>query len=252
MLSQKRQQRILEIIKSQKSAQVGELSDLLGTSLSTVRRDLREMEEEGLINRVHGGAVLIDNDYESPILMRASDHAEEKRRIAQAAAQLVLDDETIIITSGTTTEAMLPYLAEKQNLTVITNAITIAYKLGQYANIEVIVLGGWLRRSEYSLLGHIAMQALQDLQASKLFHGTYGIDLEYGLTGTFLPEVQTDRAIFESVREMIVLADSSKFNQIGPVRLAPLDIITTLITDTRIAEDHLATLMSKNIEVITV
>ena len=252
MLSQQRQQQILEFIRTHKSAQVVELSSEFGISLSTVRRDLREMEEEGLINRVHGGAVIADNDYESPLLLRSNHYSAEKERIGKAAADLVQNDETIIITSGTTTEMMLPYLAQKQNLTIITNAITIAYKLGQYEHIEVIVLGGWLRRTEYSLLGHIAMQALQDLQASKVFHGIYGIDIESGLTGTFLPEVQTDRAIFAAANELIILADSSKFNQVGPVRLAPIDDITTLITDAGISREQVDAFRKKDVEVIVV
>ena len=252
MLSQQRQQRILEFIKTHRSAQVVELSDVFGISLSTVRRDLREMEDEGLISRVHGGAVLVDNEYESPVLMRAKHFAPEKHRIGRAAAELVEDGETIIITSGTTTEAMLPFLAERRNLTVITNGITIAYRLGLYPDIEVIVLGGWLRSAEFSLLGHLAMEALQDLHASKVFHGTYGIDPHNGLTGTFLPEVQTDRAIFAAARDVIILADSSKFRQTGPVRLASVADIDTVISDSGASDADIRALEERQIRVIIV
>ena len=250
MLSQQRQQQILEFIKSHKSAQITELSDTFGISQSTIRRDLREMEDNGVINRVHGGAVLVENQFEASVRQRSHEHSQEKHRIGQAAAELVQDGETIIITSGSTTGAMLPFLADKQNLTIITNAITIAYDLGQYPDIEVIVLGGWMRRSEYSLLGHIAMQALQDLQASKIFHGVYGIDAEIGLTGTFLPEVQTDRALFAAARELIILADSSKFDNVGPVRLAPVDDVSMLITDENIPIQQIEALERKGVQVI--
>lgn len=252
MLSQQRQNKILEYIRLHKSAQVNQLSDEFGISPSTVRRDLREMEVNGLVNRVHGGAVLIENELEMPIHLRGVEHSIEKQRIGRAAAELVEDGETIIITSGSTTEAMLPYLTGKQNLTVITNAVHIAYRLGQNPDMDIIVLGGWLRQTEYTLLGHLTLQCLQDLQASKVFHGVYGISPKHGLTGTYLPEVQTDRAIFAAAGEVIILADSSKFEQVGPVRLANIEDISTVVTDHQVNTEAVRQLRDRGINVITV
>jgi DeoR/GlpR family transcriptional regulator of sugar metabolism len=252
MLSQQRQKRILEFIRKQKSAQVTELSDAFGVSVSTVRRDLSEMELRGLLQRVHGGAILTDEQEESPLLLRASAQADEKARIGEAAAQLVHDGETIIITSGTTTAAILPYLTTKNNLTVITNVITVAHELAHEPHITVIVLGGWLRHSEFSLLGHLTMESLRDLRASAIFHGTYGLDIEHGLTGTNMQEVETDRRLIAAASELIVLADSSKFRQIGPIRLAPIERISTLITDSGASEADLAPLRDRGINVIVV
>ncbi len=195
MLSAQRQKLILEYLTTRKLAHVVELSSAFDVSQAAVRRDLVQMENKGIIRRIHGGALLIEDKAELPLSQRSDQQAEHKRRIGEAAAKLVQDGETSIITSGTTTEAMVPFLASKTNLTVITNAINVAYQLTRYSHIAVIILGGWLRHSECSMLGHLTEQALHDLQAHKIFHGIFGIDTEHGLTGTHLQEVQTDRHI---------------------------------------------------------
>jgi DeoR/GlpR family transcriptional regulator of sugar metabolism len=145
---------------------------------------------------------------------------------------------------------MLPDLVERQNLTVITNVINIAYKLAAYPHITVIVLGGWLRHSEFSLLGHLTQNALKDLYASKIFHGTFGLDPDYGLTGTYVQEVETDRYLINAASQLIVLADSSKFSQVGPSRLVPIDRIHTLITNPQSPETAISKLQSQGVEVI--
>ena len=215
-----------------------------------MRRDLKEMVNGGLVRRVHGGAVLAKAPNESPLAQRKVQHPEHKRRIAQVAASLVKDGSTIIITSGTTTEAMLPFLEHKRNLTVITNAITIAYQLASCTHIAVVVLGGWLRHSEFSLLGHLTLQAMQDLRADAAFHGTFGIDLEHGLTGAYMQEVETDRRIIAAARELIVLADHSKFGQTGSVRLLPFEAVSKVITDTEAPPAAVEAIRARSITVL--
>ena len=252
MLSQQRQKLILDYLKTHKSAQVQQLSDILGISLSTVRRDLSDMEEIGSVRRVHGGAMLIQDVPESPILQRSDEYIEAKQRIGEAAARIVNDGETIIITGGTTAEMMLPYLAEKTNLTVVTNALNIAWKLAQHTHINVVVLGGYLRHSEYTLLGHLTIEALQDIHVSKIFQGIYGLDSEGGLSGTYIQEVQTDREIINAAEQLIILADSSKFGRTGAVRLVPIEQVSMLITDNGAPPDELEVLREKGITVVLV
>ena len=252
MLSQQRQKLILDFLRTHKLAQVQHLSDILGMSLSTVRRDLSDMEGIGIVRRVHGGAILVQELPESPILQRSSTYIDEKQRIGAAAAQMVEDGETIIITGGTTTEMMIPHLAEKLSLTVVTNALNIAWKLAQFTHISVVVLGGYLRHSEYSLLGHLTIQAMQDIHVGKIFHGIYGLDLANGLAGTYIQEVQTDREIIDAAQQLIVLADSSKFGRTGAVRLAPIERVSTLITDKGAPGDEVEALQEKGITVLLV
>jgi DeoR/GlpR family transcriptional regulator of sugar metabolism len=249
-MSSVRHQQIFEHVLSKKSVRVDELSDIFNVSLATIRRDLSQIEEQGLIQRVHGGAVLIEGSEEPPILTRNKKQSEAKHRIGSAAADLVNDHETIIITSGTTTEAMVPFLTGKNGLTVITNAINIASQLARYPHISVVVLGGWLRHSEFSMHGHITDQALQDLHAEKLFHGIFGLDPEFGLTGTDMQEVQTDRKILSAAQQLIILADHTKFGVIGQIRLASLEKVDMIITDDQTPQHYIHSLVQKGVRVI--
>jgi DeoR/GlpR family transcriptional regulator of sugar metabolism len=249
-MSSVRHQQIFEHVLSKKSVRVDELSDIFNVSLATIRRDLSQIEEQGLIQRVHGGAVLIEGSEEPPILTRNKKQSEAKHRIGSAAADLVNDHETIIITSGTTTEAMVPFLTGKNGLTVITNAINIASQLARYPHISVVVLGGWLRHSEFSMHGHITDQALQDLHAEKLFHGIFGLDPEFGLTGTDMQEVQTDRKILSAAQQLIILADHTKFGVIGQIRLSSLENVDLIITDSETPEHYISSLIQKGVRVI--
>ncbi len=241
------------MIKSRKSILVTELSEQLQISLSTVRRDLSDLETQGVIERVHGGAMLRkpeQDEYEPPALLRADQNALAKQRIAAAAAQLVNDGETIILTAGSTIDAMISHLTEKRGITVITNVINIAYRLTAYPHINVVVLGGWLRHSEFSLLGHFTQQAIKELNAHKIFHGTFGLSATYGLTGLYMQEVETDRLLIDAAEQLIVVADKSKFHHVGQVRTVPTSRIHTLVTDDGAPEGELEEMRSQGVRVI--
>ena len=234
MLAEQRQKQLFTYLSERQSAQVSELSTVFGVSMSTVRRDLQEMEDRELVRRVYGGALLVSARpprQEAEILQRESHRAEVKERIGEAAAGLVRYGSTIIITGGSTTEAMIPFLPAAAGLTVITNALNIAARLAMAPGIEVVVLGGWLRHSELTLLGHLTTQALQDLRADQIFSGIFGIDPTNGLTGTYIREVQTDRALIAAARQLVIVADSTKFHQSGPARLLPIEAVSVLVTD---------------------
>ena len=253
MLAEERRQRLLNYVSEHGVAQIGELCQTLSVSEATVRRDLNRLEGDGIIRRVHGGAAMRQMDEgEPPALQRATEQYVAKHLIGRAAADLVSDGETIVLTSGTTTEAMTAHLGAKKDLTVITNAINVAYQLARFPHIAVIVLGGSLRHSEMSLLGHLTEEALGELRADKVFHGTYGLDPDEGLTGTYLLEVRTDRRLMQVGREVIILADHTKFTQRGPVRLAQIGVVSTVITDSRTPEKDVNRLHERGIRVIQV
>ena len=254
MLSFQRQQNILGYIEERGTVTVKELGKTFDISLATVRRDLDLLEEQGKVRRVHGGAVYVESvpDTEPPVLHREKQQFEEKDRIGKKAAELVKNGDTIIIASGTTTEAMVPYLADKKNLTVITNAINIVYMLARYPDISVIVPGGWLRHSEFSLLGHLAEYALRELNADKIFHGAFGVNAEQGLTGSFLQETEIDKALISVARELIILADHTKFQQAGPITFASLDSTSILITDNEAPVDQLKKIEALGVSIICV
>jgi DeoR/GlpR family transcriptional regulator of sugar metabolism len=251
VLGQTRQQELLHYLRTYRTGHVAELSELVGASPSTVRRDLDRLQDRGLVERVHGGATITEIGGEATPPVRAVIHATEKRRIAERAASLVEEGSTILISGGTTTEAMIGYLGHLNRLTVVTNGIAIAASLGSSTGFDVIVLGGILRREEMSLLGHLTVQALQEFQIDKVFMGAFGIDAAFGLSGANLGETQTDRALMGSAARLVVLADSSKLTQRGPVRLAPIQSVSTLVTDKAADAATLQQLEAKGIEVIT-
>ena len=252
MLSRERQRLIMDYITAHKSAQVTKLREEFDISISTLRRDLIELEQKGQIARVHGGAVLLDHQNELPIRLQALQQTEEKKRIGEAAAMLVEDGDTILITGGTTTDAMLPFLAPKENLTVITNSISCAYNLTQFPHIALVMLGGWLRHAGYSVHGPLTESGLKEFHPNKVFHGIFGICVSTGLTGTNLQEVQTDRYLISFAPELIILADHTKLCRKGPVRLATIEMVSKVITDLKAPPDEVAALRETGIEVTLV
>lgn len=251
LLGPKRQRELLNYIRAYGTGHVNELARVLGVSASTVRRDLNELQDKGLLERVHGGAAPLSDDVEPIRPLREVSYPGEKQRIGERAATLVDDHSTILILGGTTTEAMLPYLSMKHGLTVLTNSLMVVNRLSQYPDIDLVVLGGVLRRSEMSLLGHLTIAGLTEFGVDKVFSGAFGVDPEIGVTGTNLNETQTDRSLASSATELILLADHSKFAQRGPARLVPISSVTTLITDTDTDEETLERFRALSIDVIT-
>jgi DeoR family transcriptional regulator of aga operon/DeoR family fructose operon transcriptional repressor len=211
---------------------VPELSDSLGVSEATIRRDLDKLEDSGQLKRVHGGALLIEQGaYEPPVLHRIDDLENEKRCIGRVAADLIQSGDSVFIGSGTTTLEVSNNLKGKTNLTVVTNALTVLNALAQLDGISVISTGGLLRASELSFIGHISELALGEVRVDKVVIGIPAIDIEAGLTNDYLPEVMTDRTIINMAAELVVVADHSKFGKAASAYLAPIERIHTLVTD---------------------
>lgn len=251
LLGPKRQRELLNFIRAYGTSSVNEMAKLLGVSTSTVRRDLNELQERGLIERIHGGAAHVNDDLEPLRPLREVAFADEKHRIGQAAAALIADHSTVLILGGTTTEAMLPFLGTVRGLTVLTNSLPIVNRLSQYSDIAIVVLGGLLRREEMSLLGHLTIAGLDEFGIDQVFSGAFGIDAEIGVTGTNLSETQTDRSLASSARELIMMADHSKLEQRGPARLVPTTAITTLITDSGASAEVLERFRAAGVNVTT-
>jgi len=250
VLAEERQRRIVDYLTARGTARIHDLRDTFQLSLSTLRRDLQEIEERGKIRRVHGGVVLIEEKTQPPILQRSAEMAQQKRRIGAAAAGLVANGETIVVTSGSTTQEMVPFLAQKSGLTVITNAINVAYMLAEQPQITVIVLGGLLNHTECYALGYLTQLFLRELRADKVFHGIYGLDAHHGLTSTSIQDVQTDRSIIGVARELIVMADHTKFERSGPVLLAPISAAATIITDVEAPAAAVEGIRAQGVQVI--
>ncbi len=250
MLKEERHRRILELLAAEGRVVAAELQGLLGVSAYTVRRDLDELHARGLIERHHGGASATGSDMLLTWPARSASRAEEKQRIGRVAAGLVPEGSTILVTGGTTTEAMLPHLAQHRALTVVTNSFVVANRLAHAEHVELVVLGGVLRRREMTTLGHLTVAALAELCIDQVFTGAYAIDAEGGVSRTNLTEIQTDRALLAAGRRLVVLADGSKFGRPASARLASVDQLGTVVTDASAPPSQLARLRERGVEIL--
>lgn len=246
-----RQKQILSLLSRQGRLSVAEIVDQFSVSEATARRDLESLASEGKIQRVHGGAIAAEQaPPELPILERESEQADEKTRIGRVTAELIADNDTVFLGSGTTVLEVAKNLRDRKNLTVITNSLPVLNALAGMKEITVISLGGQLRDSELSFIGHITEQALAEIRVDKVVMGTRGISLEYGLTNDYLQETLTDRAILKIGREVIIVADHTKVNRVSTVLLASLDTVHTFVTDEQADKKFVQSLKKQNIKVI--
>lgn len=246
-----RQKQILSMLSQQGRLSVAEIVTQFSISEATARRDLESLASQGKAQRVHGGVIAVEQaPPELPILERESEQAEEKTRIGRAAASLVGNHETVFLGSGTTVLEIARNLRDHRDLTVITNSLPVLNMLAGRKEITVVSLGGMLRESELSFIGHITEQALVEVRADKVFMGTRGVSLEHGLTNDYLQETLTDRAILKSGREVIIVADHTKVNRVATVLLAPLSQMHTLVTDSKADKKFVQALKRQSIQVV--
>ena len=248
-----RQQRLLRYIEQQQRISVNQIVTQFDVSLATARRDLETLADQGKVQRVHGGAIALHQaPPEPPVLQRASEQSSEKARIGQAAADLIYNGETIFLSSGTTVLEVARRLHGKRNLTVITNSVLVVNELAGNGDITVISLGGILRHSEMSLIGHLTELALSELRADKVILGIRAIDPGNGLTSGYVPETMTDRAILKIGREVIVVADHTKCGASATAFVAPITSVHTLITDTGTSKDFIDAAQAQGVKVMVV
>jgi DeoR/GlpR family transcriptional regulator of sugar metabolism len=251
MMAEERRTQILQIIREHGKVRVNELTERFKTSAVTIRGDLRELHSRGLVLRSHGGAVAPDAvSPESPLQERSQLHAQEKRRIGAAAAALVHDGETIILDSGTTTQEIAKNLRGKQNLQVITNGVNVAMELLGVRGIQLIIVGGILRDDSVSVVGRFAEDMLQQFSADKLFLGAAGCDPEFGASTPNPDEALVNQTMVRIAREVILIADSSKFDKRCLSRIAPFTEIDKVVTDRNLPEDVQSQVRAKGCEII--
>ena len=251
LLSTNRHQQILDFVRDNKQATVAQLSQLMDVSETTIRRDLDKLQSMGEVRRVHGGAIALKRaDPEPPALQRMDENAEAKQRIGVAAAALINEGETIFLGSGTTTLAVAGSLPQGGSYTVVTNSLTILNALAGRPNVTLIVLGGLFRYSELSMIGHITEHAMEELRADKVIMGIRAINPQDGLTNDSLPEAMTDRAIVNLGRQVIVVADHTKFGRVSTVLVAPISAIDVVVTDSKAPADQVEAIRAAGVEVI--
>jgi len=252
LLVEERRRRICDLLEEHGRVTVDVLTRRFGTSAVTIRIDLSALERAGELMRTHGGALLRRDDEDPPLAVKQTLHHAEKVRIARVAASLIQDGETIILDSGTTTAEIAKQIrkTDGKSINVITNALNVAALLVDVPSVRLIMPGGMLRRESNSLSGHLAEAALSELRADRLFLGADGIDPELGVMTPHLPEAQLNAKMIEISRRVIAVADASKLMRRNISRIARVEQLHTLITDSGAAPAVVEELRRRGVEVL--
>jgi DeoR family fructose operon transcriptional repressor len=234
MLADERRFRISEILSQQRTVTASDLTEVLGVTAATVRRDLADLERQGLLVRSHGGAVSrsSNTNFQPSYDTQGRANRELKQQIAAEAANLVLDGDTIFLEGSTTVAEMLPKLQQRLRLTVVTNSPLILYQLQRHPNVHVICTGGDLQRDTFYLSGVWAQRAIGEIRVDKAFMGVSGIDIGYGISTANQTEALIKQAVIKAAKVRIALADHSKFERQCFAYVGPVADLSCLITDT--------------------
>jgi len=246
---------IVEEVLRRGEVSVEALAGRLSVSPATVRRDLAALEKQGLLRRTHGGVTAVSPvayeafRHDSTFQEQEGRHADEKRRIGLAAAELVKDGETIGLTPGTTATQVARSLRHRRGITVVTNTVNVAMELCNREDLSVYVTGGFLRGGWFSLVGASAARGASELFLDRIFVGVNAIEAERGLTCLHPDEAAINRALVAQARQRIVVADHSKLGQVVPCLICPTREVHMLITDAGASDEDVRPFEELGIEV---
>jgi DeoR family transcriptional regulator of aga operon len=255
LLAEERRRKILEILDRDKRVRVEDLVERFAVSAVTARSDLDTLAEAGMVVRSHGGAVKrVDSVQDYPIQFKETLHHAEKVRIGEAAAALIRPGDTVILDSGTTTMEVARCLKASavRPVTVITNALNIAFELSNTPQVTVIMLGGILRPMSYSLVGPHAEQAMRELNADHLFMGVDGLDPESGPSTPDILEAQLNGIMIRVARQVTAVADAAKFQRRSLSVIARIEALHRIVTDRSADPETVASLRARGVEVVVV
>ena len=255
MLARQRQGHILERVRSDGAVRVGDLARALGVSDMTVRRDLELLHERGLIEKVHGGATAVAGSslFEPGFRAKSKLQLAEKEAISTAAAALVEPGTAIGMSAGTTTHELARHLIDVPRLTVVTNSVPVAQVLHEYGRADqTIILTGGVRTPSDALVGPFALATLRTIHVDLVFMGVHGMEPQSGFTTPNVLEAETDRALLEAGRRLVIVADHTKWGMVGISSFARLDQADTVITDSGIARDAREVLGARVRELVVV
>lgn len=229
-----RRQRITAMLHDHGSVQVLSLSDQFSVSSQTIRKDLQYLEERGVATRCYGGAILaqiVGPAIEPAVETKRTLRADEKDRIGRFAASLVKPGDSIVLDSGTTTACIAHYLPDHEDITVVTNDAGVLAEIFQKQHIQIVMLGGALRRKNMAFYGAQTEAAMDELLVDTLFLGVDGIDLDNGITTHYEAEALLNRRMVKRARQVIAVTDGSKFGRTCMHRIVDVEDLSMLITD---------------------
>ncbi|HTV59889.1 MAG TPA: DeoR/GlpR family DNA-binding transcription regulator [Verrucomicrobiae bacterium] len=239
LLSAERRERILTSLHRQGKVVVSELSASLHVSIDTIRRDLRELGDSGLLQRVHGGA-LPALSISTRFDVRLQQPSAAKVALGKAAAQMVRDDQVIVLDGGTTTLQIAQNLPRSLRATILTNSIPIASALTDYPTVDVFLVGGQLFKQSPVTVGPEALKEFQRVRADICFLGVRSVHPEHGVSAAYRQEAEVKRAMVDCAAEVVALATVEKLGTVSPYIVAPLADLTCLVTENAAAPETLA------------
>ncbi|WP_336819594.1 glucitol operon DNA-binding transcriptional repressor SrlR [Cedecea sp. MMO-103] len=250
MKPRQRQAAILEHLQKQGKCSVEDLAQHFQTTGTTIRKDLVLLETAGTVLRTYGGVVLSKDEPDPPIDHKTLINTQQKQQIAEAAVKYIHDGDSIILDAGSTVLQLVPLLQHFNNITVMTNSLHIVNALSELDNEQTILMpGGTFRKKSASFHGQLAENAFEHFSFDRLFMGTDGIDLTAGVT-TYNEVYTVSKAMCNAAREVILMADSSKFGRKSPNIVCGLERVDTIITDGGISHEFLTALCEKGVKVI--
>ncbi|MEA4811033.1 MAG: DeoR/GlpR family DNA-binding transcription regulator [Anaerolineaceae bacterium] len=249
LIPEERRSSILQELNEYGVLHIDVTSKRMGISQVTLRRDLASLESEGLCLRKRGGAVktFASVSTELPYDIKRNQRVEEKKRIGKAASEYIVDGSTIILDSGSTTYALSLFLRTKSRLTVVTNDLQIAVKLANFSNIQTICTGGLVRSNVFSLQGNGVVDFIRGLKVDLTFLGADAIETDLTISNVTVEEVAIKKAMLKSAKKTFLLADSSKFNRSGFMKVCNLSEVDSVITDSALDKTHISLLKEANI-----
>ena len=251
MLTEQRRRLILERLRERGVVRTSELSELFSVSPMTIRNDLNALAKEGELIRIHGGAIV-----KEPLASEPSYHEketvnlEEKRRIGRLAASLIEDGMAVFIGNGTTTMQIVQHLSPEVRFRAFTNALTHAVELSKLPQVEVYVVGGYLRGVSYAMVGRLARQALDGVYFDLAFLGANGVSLEYGVTIPALEEAETAAEVVRHARKTVLVVDHTKFGVVTHGKIVGLSEVDAIVTDRPLAPELARALEHLDVELL--
>lgn len=253
MLPEERRTKILELLEKERGVKVSDLVRIFNVTGATIRRDLETLEKEGLLKRTHGGAVLPHSfSFEPLYTTKKRQNLKEKMAIGKKAAELIEDGDSVFIETGSTTLQIAKNIKNKHDVTVVTNSIEVARELINARGVEVILTGGVLRKETVALIGPLAERVLREFRVDKVFLGISGIIPTKGMSTASIAEAQIKKLIIEMGREIIGVADHSKFGKECFAFVAPTKVLHKIIVDENVPLNYIEELKKEGVEVITV
>ena len=251
MFAEERKSKILDSLNKYGKVKVCDLSQRYEVSEVTIRRDLQELEEDELIKRVHGGAILnLNTKFEPTFSEKIDKFYDEKESVGKIAALMIVDGDTIAIDAGTTTLSIAKYITAK-DITVLTNSVDIAYELSKKRDVEVIVTGGTLRWETRAMVGPVADNTLKNFRVDKAFMGSNGVCIINGLTTPNIIEANTKREMIKIAKQTILLCDHTKFGTVYFAKIVDLDSVDIIITDNQLDNELLEKFEEKGVQIMT-